>query len=100
VTAEAAAMHDDEINLSKRTVRDLIRRHFPAWSDLSIREVRASGTVNAIFRIGPDLAGRFPLRRDDPKRLRDVLGRESRASAEFGLHSPFPESRTARCRQC
>jgi aminoglycoside phosphotransferase (APT) family kinase protein len=83
-------MHDDEIDLADQDVRLLVASQFPEWSRLPIRRIRTSGTVNAIFRIGDDLAARFPLQPRDPELVRKTLEIEATASAEFNRHSPFP----------
>ena len=82
-------MHDDEISLSAPAVTRLVASQFPVWTDLPIRRISSSGTVNAIFRIGDDLAARFPLRLRDPESVRQTLEIEAEASAEFARHSPF-----------
>jgi aminoglycoside phosphotransferase (APT) family kinase protein len=83
-------MHDDEIHVSDHVIRELIHSQFPEWAELPIRRVQAGGTVNAIFRIGHGLAGRFRLRSADPSALQQILEQEAQASAEFARHSPFP----------
>lgn len=83
-------MHDDEIDISEASVRELIASQYPGWSAKPIRRIRSSGTVNAIFRIGDELAARFPLRTADPAATRQILEEEARASEEFARHSPFP----------
>lgn len=85
-----ATMHDDEIPITEQTARRLIRSQFPAWADRPIRRVQSSGTVNAIFTVGDDLAARFPLRGRNPGVERETLEDEAKASSEFARHSPFP----------
>lgn len=53
-------MHDDELAVDEPLVRQLLRSQFPAWADRPLARVRSTGTVNAIFRLGPDLAVRLP----------------------------------------
>lgn len=48
------------IEIETGTVRRLIASQFPAWADLPIHPVPATGTDNAMFRLGPDLAVRLP----------------------------------------
>ena len=55
-------MHTNQLAISAETVRELVDEQFPAWRGLRISAVRAPGTVNAIFRIGDQLAARFPAR--------------------------------------
>jgi aminoglycoside phosphotransferase (APT) family kinase protein len=52
-------MHADEIDISVETVARLIAGQFPQWAGLSLRRVSSTGTVNALFRLGPDLVARL-----------------------------------------
>lgn len=83
-------MHDDQITVSAEQVAALVADEFPALAGLDVVPVDGGGTVNAIFRIGEDVAARFPLRRDDPARMLARLDREMVASAEFVLACPIP----------
>lgn len=83
-------MHEDEILIADGAVRQLLRSQFPELADEPIRKVEASGTVNAIFRVGEDLAARFPLRGRKPGVQRESLEAEARATVEFSTSSPFP----------
>jgi aminoglycoside phosphotransferase (APT) family kinase protein len=83
-------MHADQIVISDETVRELLAGQFPGWAAKPVRRVQSSGTVNAIFRVGDDLAARFPLRPGDPAATRRSLEQEARASEEFAHYSPFP----------
>lgn len=58
-------MHRDELELSEPLVRRLVGEQFPEWRELPLRRVEPEGTVNAIFRLGDELAVRLP-RRDGP----------------------------------
>ncbi len=53
-------MHDDEIEVDEPLVRRLLTAQFPHWATLSTRPVSSTGTVNAIFRLGDDMAVRLP----------------------------------------
>jgi aminoglycoside phosphotransferase (APT) family kinase protein len=87
-------MHDDQIEISDEIATELIRSQFPEWSQQPICRVQSGGTVNAIFRIGDELAARFPLRRADPDQTRQLLLDEARESEAFARHttvsSPLP----------
>ena len=83
-------MHEDQVEVAAETVRDLVADQFPAWAGVEVREVRSAATDNAIFRIGDDLAARFPLRREDPDQLRMRLQAEAAAGRELALVSPVP----------
>src|SRR5579871_5730079 len=83
----AVMMHDDQIEISDEIVRELIGSQFPEWLHQPIRRVESGGTVNAIFRIGDELAARFPLRQADPDHTRQLLVHEARASEAFARYS-------------
>jgi aminoglycoside phosphotransferase (APT) family kinase protein len=53
-------MHDGEVDIDAELVGRLVAAQFPELTDLPIREVRAAGTVNAIYRLGDDLYARLP----------------------------------------
>lgn len=76
-------MHEDQLTVDERTVRQLVRDQFPQWRHLPVHAVVTSGTVNAIFRIGAALAARFPLRTADPDQARTRLTDEARAAREL-----------------
>jgi aminoglycoside phosphotransferase (APT) family kinase protein len=52
-------MHDDELAIDADLVRRLVAEQLPAWGELPVRMV-GRGTVNAMFRLGDDLAVRLP----------------------------------------
>lgn len=76
-------MHDDEVGITAETVRRLVGEQHPPWAGLPVEQVRGSGTVNAIFRLGGDLAARFPLRLEDPGTALATLAREAVAAHEI-----------------
>jgi aminoglycoside phosphotransferase (APT) family kinase protein len=53
-------MHADELPVTDALVRRLVDAQFPEWSDLALRRVRSTGTDNAMYRLGDELALRFP----------------------------------------
>ncbi|MFE9917649.1 aminoglycoside phosphotransferase family protein [Micromonospora sp. NPDC005553] len=87
------AMHDDELAITDDVVRELIADQFPRWETAPVRRVASNGTVNAIFRIGDDVAARFLLRPRDVAVAAELLEREAEASRRFAGHSPFPAPR-------
>ncbi|MEU5672003.1 aminoglycoside phosphotransferase family protein [Micromonospora sp. NPDC047753] len=87
------AMHHDELALTDDVVRELIADQFPRWETAPVRRVASNGTVNAIFRIGDDVAARFLLRPRDVAVAAELLEREAEASRRFAEHSPFPAPR-------
>lgn len=53
-------MHDDEVQIDHGLVVRLVAEQFPRLAGLPIREVRSTGTVNAIYRLGDALYVRLP----------------------------------------
>lgn len=53
-------MHADELDIDETLVGRLIAGQFPQWAHLPVTRVRSSGTDNAIFRLGDDMAVRLP----------------------------------------
>jgi aminoglycoside phosphotransferase (APT) family kinase protein len=53
-------MHADELDIDEELVGRLLGDQFPEWAELPIRRVEPWGTVNAIFRLGDELAVRLP----------------------------------------
>lgn len=55
-------MHPDEIDVSTALVQRLVATQFPRWASLALERFPSTGTECAIFRLGPELAVRMPLR--------------------------------------
>jgi aminoglycoside phosphotransferase (APT) family kinase protein len=83
-------MHAGQLQVDAQTVRRLVEVQFPQWRGLPVTELRTPGTVNAIFRIGDDLAARFPLVGDDPARVRASLAAEAAAARELAEVATVP----------
>ena len=56
----AGVLHDDEIPIDMGLVRALVDRAMPQYADLPVRRLDASGSTNALFRLGEDLLVRLP----------------------------------------
>jgi len=82
-------MHDDQLTILPETVRELVEDQFPEWCALPVRALASQGTVNAIFRIGDELAARFPLQPADLDETRRMLKREAEAAAELADRTRF-----------
>ena len=82
-------MHAGQLAITVPTVRVLVDEQFPAWRGLRITALRAPGTVNAIFRIGDQLAARFPLQPGPAGVVRSGLAREAAAARELAGHTRF-----------
>lgn len=53
-------MHADEVDTSTDLVADLVAEQFPQWAGLPVAAVASSGTDNAMYRLGPEMAVRLP----------------------------------------
>jgi aminoglycoside phosphotransferase (APT) family kinase protein len=53
-------MHADEADIDISLVRRLLAAQFPHWADLPVEPVDSSGTDNAMYRLGDDMAVRLP----------------------------------------
>jgi aminoglycoside phosphotransferase (APT) family kinase protein len=53
-------MHDGEVAIDAALVQRLVAEQFPERAGQVIREVRSTGTVNAIYRVGEDACVRLP----------------------------------------
>jgi aminoglycoside phosphotransferase (APT) family kinase protein len=62
VMSDHVKMHADELEIDEGLVRRLLEEQFPEWASLPIRRVEPSGTDNAVFRLGNELAARLPRR--------------------------------------
>ncbi|GAB4052258.1 aminoglycoside phosphotransferase family protein [Catellatospora paridis] len=83
-------MHANQLTVTPQTVGALIVEQFPQWQDLPVTELRSQGTVNAIFRIGDGLTGRFPLQPGDVAKTRRELETEAAAGRELASRTRFP----------
>lgn len=83
-------MHADQLHVDTQTVCRLVEVQFPQWRGLPVVELRTPGTVNAIFRIGDDLAARFPLVGGDPLAARASLAAEVEAARELAVAASVP----------
>lgn len=53
-------MHEDEVQTDSEQVARLLAAQFPQWAELPITPVPSSGTDNALYRLGDDMAVRLP----------------------------------------
>ena len=56
----ANRMHEGEADIDGELVRRLLTSQFPQWAELPVVQVRSTGTVNAIYRLGEDRCVRLP----------------------------------------
>jgi aminoglycoside phosphotransferase (APT) family kinase protein len=83
-------MHADELDLDEALVRRLLREQFPEWADLPLRRVEPGGTVNAIFRLGDELALRLPRREGPTEPGSDELEWLPRLAPLLPVEIPVP----------
>src|SRR5262245_5204677 len=76
-------MHPDQLDVPLETVRVLVNEQFPEWTRLPVQRIESTGTVNAIFRIGDQLAARFPLMPGDVEKTRQWLRAEAEAASKL-----------------
>lgn len=77
-------MHIDELDVGVELVRQLVEAQFPQWAGLPIERVEQGGTVNAIFRLGDELAVRLPLR----EKSSDPVAEDERVLPLLRQHLP------------
>jgi aminoglycoside phosphotransferase (APT) family kinase protein len=53
-------MHDNEVDIDAELVKGLVAAQFPRLAHLPVHELRSTGTVNAIYRLGDRLCARLP----------------------------------------
>ncbi len=82
-------MHADQLPVPVETVRRLIADQFPEWAALPVRPLASAGTVNALFRIGDHLTGRFPLQLLDVAAARQWLEEEAEAARELAGRTAY-----------
>jgi aminoglycoside phosphotransferase (APT) family kinase protein len=83
-------MHANQLSVPAEIVRVLVDDQFPRWRRLPVRGLAASGTVNAIFRIGERLVARFPLQPQNAEAARWRLEAEADAARELADRTRFP----------
>lgn len=57
---DRGVLHDDELPIDLNLVRDLVADADPTWRDLPLSRLAASGSTNALFRLGDELLVRLP----------------------------------------
>lgn len=88
--AAGVKMHANQLTVSIQMVRQLVDEQFPEWRSLPIQSIASQGTVNAIFRIGDQLAARFPLEPRDVQSTRRWLESEAEAARQLLGRTQFP----------
>ncbi|TCC18322.1 aminoglycoside phosphotransferase family protein [Kribbella speibonae] len=83
-------MHEGQLEVTVELVEGLVKDQFPDWSALAVRAVPSHGTVNAVFRIGDELAARFPIQPGDVAEVQRELEDEADAARRLRAMSPYP----------
>ncbi|TCC39947.1 aminoglycoside phosphotransferase family protein [Kribbella sindirgiensis] len=83
-------MHEGQLEVTVELVEGLVKDQFPDWSALAVRPVPSHGTVNAVFRIGDELAARFPIQPGDAAEVQRELEDEADAARRLRAMSPYP----------
>jgi aminoglycoside phosphotransferase (APT) family kinase protein len=83
-------MHDDEVDIDTQLVRRLLLTQFPQLCDRPLKEVRSTGTVNALYRLGDDLCIRLPRVRQGASDLEKELEWLPRLARHLRLGVPEP----------
>jgi aminoglycoside phosphotransferase (APT) family kinase protein len=86
----ADRMHADEVDIDAELVRRLIAQQFPRLTDLPIRAVHSTGTVNAIYRLGAHLCARLPRMQSWAKDLDREWHWLPRLSPHLSMQIPEP----------
>lgn len=55
-----ASLHSDELHIDDAMVRSLVARDLPEHALKPLSKLRASGSTNTLYRLGPDLLVRLP----------------------------------------
>ena len=83
-------MHPGQLDVDLATAAALVSDQFPQWQSLPLRSVPSAGTVNQLYRLGPELVLRFPLEPGDPAARREWLLAEAAAARRLLGRVPLP----------
>jgi aminoglycoside phosphotransferase (APT) family kinase protein len=86
-------MHEGEVDIDADLVGRLVAEQFPELAELPIGEVRSTGTVNAIYRLGDHLYARLPRVRGWARDLDNELRWLPRLGPQLPLRIPEPVGR-------
>lgn len=85
-----AKMHAHEADIDTHLVRRLLAAQFPAWAALGVEPVDSNGTVNAIYRLGDDMAVRLPRIEGGVEDVRREMRYLPRLASSLPLTLPAP----------
>jgi aminoglycoside phosphotransferase (APT) family kinase protein len=83
-------MHVDEVEIDAELVGRLVAAQFPRLTNLPIRAVVSTGTVNAIYRLGDHLCARLPRMQSWAKDLDREWRWLPRLAPSLSLQVPVP----------
>jgi aminoglycoside phosphotransferase (APT) family kinase protein len=75
-------LHNDEITIDNDIVRHLVDSQFPKYTALSLTRLGATGSTNALFRLGDDFLVRLPRQPGGSS----TIDKEQRWLPEIGRH--------------
>ncbi len=99
VEMTAKKIHTDQIDTNELLVRRLLADQFPRWADLPVTAIPSSGTENAIFRLGDEMAVRLPYRPVKDTQLEKLDRWLPRLGPHLPLSIPKPLARGAPSRE-
>jgi aminoglycoside phosphotransferase (APT) family kinase protein len=91
----ANKIHADQIEIDELLVRHLLEEQFPQWSDLAVTAIPTSGTENAIYRVGDEMAARLPYRPVKDDQIEKLDRWLPRLAPRLPLSIPEPLARGA-----
>ena len=83
-------LHEGEVDIGADRVGRLVATQFPRFSDLALREVRSTGTVNAIYRLGDHHCVRLPRVAKWAQALQKEVSWLPRLAPSLSLRVPEP----------
>jgi aminoglycoside phosphotransferase (APT) family kinase protein len=86
-------MHADEVEIDAALVGRLVAAQFPGLAGEPVREVRSTGTVNAVYRLGEHLCARLPRQPSRAPHLERELGWLPKLAPRLSLRVPEPVAR-------
>lgn len=81
-----ARLHEDELDIDDALVRRLLGTVSPSYADLPLRRFEATGSTNALFRLGEDLLVRIPRQPGGT----ETIEKEQRWIPYVAPHLPVP----------
>lgn len=91
----AKKLHADQIDTDEHLVRRLLADQFPQWGELPVTAVPTSGTENAIYRLGDEMAVRLPYRPVKDDQIDKLERWLPRLAPQLPLSIPEPLARGA-----